>query len=115
MKAFHHEREGGATEIELTSGASVQTDMVILSIGVRPNSELAKQAGAKLNKRGGVIVDQYLQTSLPDIYAVGDVIEVELYVTKDKTMIPLAGPANKQARILADNLAGDKKKYNGTL
>lgn len=115
VKAFHHEREGGATEIELTSGSSVQTDMVILSIGVRPNSELAKQAGAKLNKRGGVIVDQYLQTSLPDIYAVGDVIEVEHYVTKDKTMIPLAGPANKQARILADNLAGDKKKYNGTL
>ena len=115
VKAFHHEREGGATEIELTSGASVRTDMVILSIGVRPNSELAKQAGAKLNKRGGVIVDQYLQTSLPDIYAVGDVIEVEHYVTKDKTMIPLAGPANKQARILADNLAGDRKKYNGTL
>ena len=84
VKAFHHEREGGATEIELTSGASVRTDMVILSIGVRPNSELAKQAGAKLNKRGGVIVDQYLQTSLPDIYAVGDVIEVEHYVRLKK-------------------------------
>lgn len=115
VKAFRHGHEGGATEIELTSGASLKADMVILSIGVRPNSELAKQAGAKLNQRGGVIVDPYLQTSLPDVYAVGDVIEVEQYVTKDRTMIPLAGPANKQARILADNLAGDRKKYQGTL
>ena len=113
VKEFH--RAGGITTLELTSGKMVETDMVILSIGVRPNSELAAQAGAALNKRGGVQVDAYLKTTLPDVYAVGDVIEVDHYVTKEKTMIPLAGPANKQSRILADNLAGDQKKYNGTL
>lgn len=115
VKAFCQKQGGKATEIELASGAAVEADIVILSIGVRPNSELAKQAGARLNKRGGVAVDDYLQTSLTDVYAVGDVAEVEHFVTKDRTMIPLAGPANKQARILADNLAGDKKKYHGTL
>ncbi|HOO28881.1 MAG TPA: FAD-dependent oxidoreductase, partial [Lachnospiraceae bacterium] len=113
VKEFHQQDNG--TRIELTSGREVEAELVILSIGVRPNSELAKQAGIALNKRGGVIVDDYLQTSIPDIYAVGDVIEVTHFVTKDKTMVPLAGPANKQARILADNLAGDRKKYEGTL
>ena len=113
VKEFHQAE--GKTRLELTSGAVVETDMVILSIGVRPNSELAAQAGATLNKRGGIQVDAYFRTSLPDVYAVGDVIEVDHFVTKEKTMIPLAGPANKQARILADHLAGDQKTYNGTL
>ena len=113
VKEFH--QADGVTRIQLKSGASVEADLVILSIGIRPNSELAKQAGLALNQRGGVLVDEYLKTSYPDIYAVGDVIEVTHYVTKDKTMVPLAGPANKQARILADNLSGDRKKYNGTL
>lgn len=113
VKEFHQAE--GKTRLELTSGAVVETDMVILSIGVRPNSELAAQAGAVLNKRGGIQVDAYFRTSLSDVYAVGDVIEVDHFVTKEKTMIPLAGPANKQARILADHLAGDQKTYNGTL
>lgn len=113
VKEFHH--NNGSTKIELTSGAIVEADMIILSIGVRPNNELAKQAGITLNKKGGVVVDEYLRTSIPDIFAVGDVIEVDHFVTKERTMVPLAGPANKQARILADNLVGDKKKYNGTL
>lgn len=113
VKEFH--KNGNSTKIELASGNFVEADLVILSIGVRPNSELAKQAGLALNKKGGVLVDKYLQTSIPGIYAVGDVIEVDHYVTKDKTMIPLAGPANKQARILADNLVGDEKVYEGTL
>lgn len=113
VKEFH--RKGSSTRIELASGAFVDADMVILSIGVRPNSELAKEAGLSLNKKGGVIVNEYLETSAPGIYAVGDVIEVDHYITKEKTMIPLAGPANKQARILADNIVGDKKKYKGTL
>ncbi len=108
------EENGETTRIKLTSGAELLVDMVILSIGVKPNSELAKDAGIKLNQRGGVMVNEYLQTSLKNIYAVGDVIEVDHAVTKEKTMIPLAGPANKQARILADNLAGDKKTYNGS-
>lgn len=113
VKAFHH--QGDTTKIELTSEAVVEADMILLSIGVRANSELAKEAGIALNQRGGVIVDEYLQTSIPGIYAVGDVIETVHYVTKEKVMIPLAGPANKQARILADTLAGDKKAYKGSM
>lgn len=105
----------GKTNINLTSGKVVTADMVILSIGVRPNSTLAKNAGITLNTKGGIAVNEYLQTSEKDIYAVGDVIEVENFVSKDKTMIPLAGPANKQARICADNIAGNHKKYKGTL
>ena len=113
VKEFH--KVGEKTKIELASERFIEADMVVLSIGVKPNGELAKEAGIACNERGGIIVDEYLQTSIPDIYAVGDVIEVEQYVTKQKAMIPLAGPANKQARILADNLCGDKKKYKGSL
>ncbi|WP_167957075.1 DsrE/DsrF/DrsH-like family protein [Anaerosporobacter faecicola] len=113
VKAFHE--ENGTTKIELLSGNSVEADLVILSIGVKPNSELAAKAGIALNKRKGIVVNEYLQTSEADIYAVGDVIGVEHYVTGETTMIPLAGPANKQARILADNLSGDQKTYNGTM
>ncbi|SFR67732.1 CoA-disulfide reductase [Anaeromicropila populeti] len=107
--------ENGTTQITLSSGKTLKADMVLLSIGVRPNSQLAKEAGIQLNEKGGIVVNEFLQTSAKDIYAVGDVIEVDNYVLKNKTMIPLAGPANKQARILADNLAGDKKKYKGTM
>jgi CoA-disulfide reductase len=107
--------ENGTTQIALTSGNTVSVDMVILSIGVRPNSELAKAAGILLNQKGGIVVDEYLKTSIPNIYAVGDVIEVENYVLKSKTMVPLAGPANKQGRIVADNIMGEQKKYNGSL
>lgn len=107
--------ENGNTNILLASGKTVQVDMVILSIGVKPNSALAKDAGIEVNQKGGIVVDEYLKTSIPDIYAVGDVIEVDHYVLKSKTMVPLAGPANKQGRIVADNIAGDEKKYKGTL
>ena len=113
VKEFRH--QNGATNIILTSGEVVTVDFVFMSIGIRPNSELAKQAGIKLNQRGGILVDEYLQTSIEDIYAVGDVIAVENYVTKEKAMVPLAGPANKQARILADILTGEKKPYKGAL
>lgn len=108
-------KSGESTSIILTSGKTIDTDMVILSIGVRPNSELAFNAGISLNKRGGIIVNEFLQTSETDIYAVGDVIEVNHLISNERTMIPLAGPANRQARILADNLCGDKKEYKGTL
>lgn len=112
VKAFYE--KDNKTKIELNSGKEVIVDMVILSIGVKPNSELASKAKIALNQRKGIIVDEYLKTSVDNIYAVGDVIEVENYITKEKTMVPLAGPANKQARILADNLCGDKKKYRGS-
>ena len=90
-------------------------DLVILSVGVKPQSELAKAAGIQCNQKGGIVVDEYLRTNIPDIYAVGDVIEVEHYINHQKTMIPLAGPANKEGRILADNLMGHTQKYQGSL
>lgn len=102
-------------ELLLASGKTIRTDMVILSIGVRPNSRLASEAGLALNARGGILVNEFLQTSVPNIYAAGDVIEVEQLVSGERTMIPLAGPANKQARICADNIAGDRKHYEGSL
>ena len=113
VKEFHN--EGDKVNISLGSGKNIEADMVILSIGVKPNSELASEAGLELNPRKGIVVDENLRTSVSDIYAVGDVIGVDNYITREKTMIPLAGPANKQARILADNLSGDHKIYNGSL
>ena len=100
--------------VKLKSGKNISADMVILSIGVRPNSELARNAGLKLNARGGIIVDASMRTSDEHIYAVGDVVEVEDFVSKEHTMVPLAGPANKQGRIAADVLAGRKATYTGT-
>ena len=111
----HFETQNGSTRIHLKSGRTVEAEMVLLSIGVKPNSSLAKAAGLSLNARGGVQVDEYLRTSEPDIYAVGDVIEVNHLVTGEKTMIPLAGPANKQARICADNITGSQKTYQGSM
>lgn len=102
------------TIVELQDGTKIESDIVILSIGIRPNSELAKSADLKINKRGGIIVDDYLKTSDSDIYALGDSIEVVDYISKDKTMIPLAGPANKQGRIVANNICGKDEKYVGT-
>ena len=113
VASFEH--KDGKTLITLNSGKELQADMVLLSIGVRPNSELAREAGLKLNARGGILTDEMLRTSEERIYAVGDVIEVENYVLKEPAMIPLAGPANKQGRICADNIAGGQKKYKGTL
>lgn len=106
--------KGGEVDVTLKSGKVVSAQLVILAIGVRPNGKLAGDAGLALNTRGGIIVDEYLKTSDPNIYAVGDVIEVEDFISKDRTMIPLAGPANKQGRIAADNIAGANEKYEGT-
>ncbi|WP_455716447.1 CoA-disulfide reductase [Anaerosporobacter sp.] len=100
--AFHENDNRGTVTVELESGKKLETDFVILAIGIRPNSELAKKAGITLNQRGGIVVDEHLQTSIEDIYAVGDVIEVTNPILDKKTMIPLAGPANKQGRIVAD-------------
>lgn len=111
------ESANGNIVIHLQSGDIVETDMVILSIGVRPNNELAKAAELTLNERGGVVVNEYLQTSDPNIYAVGDVVEIDEFIGKGRAMIPLAGPANKQARICANNIAsvdGKLEKYEGT-
>jgi NADPH-dependent 2,4-dienoyl-CoA reductase/sulfur reductase-like enzyme/peroxiredoxin family protein/rhodanese-related sulfurtransferase/TusA-related sulfurtransferase len=104
----------GTLIVTLTSGTQLAADMVILAIGVRPNTQLAEQAGLVLGVTHGVVVDDHLRTSDPDIYAVGDVIEVEHFVTKGKALIPLAGPANRQARIAANNIAGHDDVYKGT-
>ncbi len=98
----------------VTSKRSIDTDLVILAIGVRPNSQLAKDAGLTLNARGGIVVDDTLKTSDESIYAVGDAVETENFVTHERTMIPLAGPANKMGRMAADNILGMNRKYRGT-
>ncbi|MDO4538295.1 MAG: DsrE/DsrF/DrsH-like family protein, partial [Coriobacteriales bacterium] len=108
------EDKGDTVDVALNSGDVLTAELVILSIGVRPNSQIAKEAGLELNARGGIVVDEHLLTADPDIYAAGDVIEVEDFVTKDRTMVPLAGPANKQGRIVADNIAGIASTYQGT-
>ena len=101
--------------VKLKTGESIDTDIVIMAAGVRPNSELAKDAGLKLNKRGGIVVNKQLQTSNSDIYAIGDVIEVNDLILNTPVMIPLAGPANKQGRIAANNVFGKKIEYKGSL
>ena len=106
--------QGEQVVVTLKSGTEVTADLVILSIGVRPNSALARDAGLKLNERGGIVVDEHMRTNDPSVYAVGDVIEVEDFVFKGRTMVPLAGPANKQGRIVADVLAGRDSTYKGT-
>lgn len=98
----------------LNDGTELKADLVILSIGVKPNSELAVSAKLETGKRGHIVVNANLQTSDPDIYAAGDAIEVLDPGTGSKTAIPLAGPANKQGRIAADNLAGGSSVYKGT-
>lgn len=102
-------------KVILSDNTIIETDITILSIGVRPENELAKSAGLALGERGGIIVNEYMQTSNEDIYAVGDAIEVVDYINSMKTMIPLAGPANRQGRIAANNIMGKEEKYRGTL
>ncbi len=92
----------------------VPADMMILSVGVRPETTLAQTCGIKTNRRGSILVDRQMKTSIPDIYAVGDAVEVEEYITKAPAFLPLAGPANKQGRIAADNIAGIQSAYTGT-
>lgn len=107
---------GNGVAVVLASGKELETDMVILSIGVRPDTLLAKEAGLALGKLGGIEVNEYMQTSDPDIYALGDAVEVTHLVTGSKALIPLAGPANKQGRIVADNIVyGNKKVYEGSI
>ena len=109
-------REDGGLVAHLKSGKSIKTDMVLLSIGVRPSTALAKAAGIKLGETGGIWVDSYLQTSVQDIYAVGDAIEYPHPLTGKPWLNYLANPANRQGRIVADNMAlGHKVKYEGAI
>ncbi len=101
-------------EVTLTSGAKRIAQVVIFGIGVRPENKLAVEAKLDVGPRGGIRVNQYLQTSDPDIYAVGDAIETTDFVLGEPTQIPLAGPANRQGRIAAENALGRRTKYRGT-
>ncbi|HOB78140.1 MAG: CoA-disulfide reductase [Bacteroidales bacterium] len=107
-------KEQGA-KIVLNSNRELSTDLTILAIGVKPEINLAESAGLEIGVTGGIKVNEYLQTSDENIYAIGDAIEVRDYITGHPTLIPLAGPANKQGRIVANNICGKKEKYLGTL
>lgn len=98
----------------ILQNGEIHADMVIMSVGVRPETALAKECGIKTNHRGSIVVDQNMKTNIPHIYAVGDAVEVEDFITKSPAFIPLAGPANKQGRIAADNIAGLSSEYAGT-
>jgi len=104
----------GAVTANLKSGAAMTADLLILAIGVRPESKLAKDAGLELGERGGILVDESMRTTDPDIYAAGDAVHVKDFVTQAQTLIPLAGPANRQGRIAADNMLGRDSKFRGT-
>lgn len=102
--------------VHLKDGTTLPTDMVILSIGVRPDIRMAREAGLELGSRGGIRVNEYMQTSDSDIFALGDAVEVKHLVTGKETLIPLAGPANKQGRIVADNIVmGNRHVYSGSI
>lgn len=104
---------GGALTVTLDKG-TLSADMLILSVGVRPDTALAASAGIRVNKRGAIMVDSFMRTNVEDIYAVGDAVEVADFVTGSPAFIPLAGPANKQGRIAADNICGLERRYTGT-
>ena len=111
--ASYEETDGGI-KIFLKDGSSLETDMILLAIGVTPDTHLAKDAGLTLGAKDSIVVNEHMQTSAPDIYAVGDAIEVTHFVSGVKTVIPLAGPANKQGRIAADNICGRPSTYKGS-
>jgi NADPH-dependent 2,4-dienoyl-CoA reductase/sulfur reductase-like enzyme/rhodanese-related sulfurtransferase len=104
----------GSLEVLTKSGKAHPADIVILAIGVRPETELAKMAGIEIGQLGGIRVDEQMHTSNPDIFAVGDAVEVKDFVTGEWSLIPLAGPANRQGRIAADVIAGRDSRFRGT-
>lgn len=105
----------GEREIELNSGNKIPYDIAVLAIGVKPETTLAVNCGLEIGESGGVKVNEYMQTSDPDIYAGGDSVEVKDFVTDTDVLIPLAGPANRQGRIIADNIAGYESTYKKTV
>lgn len=108
------EKTADGLTVQLKSGKRLPAQLVVVGIGVQPENKLAVEAGLETGPRGGIRVSETLQTSDPDIYAVGDAIEVKDFVTGDATQVPLAGPANRQGRIAADNIFGRGSRYRGT-
>ncbi|OUO27315.1 CoA-disulfide reductase [Eubacterium sp. An3] len=108
------EQKDGKTMVILKDGEPLKTDMVVLAIGVAPDTRLAKDAGISLGIKNSIVVNERMETSVPDIYAVGDAVEVHHRITGQKALISLAGPANKQGRIAADNICGGNSSYKGS-
>ncbi|EGR0313634.1 CoA-disulfide reductase [Vibrio parahaemolyticus] len=109
-----HQHLEGELELTLNNGEKLTTDILIMAIGVRPETRLAQEAGLQIGALGGIYTNEYMQTSDPSIYAVGDAIEEKDFVTGEQTLVPLAGPANRQGRMAADNMLGRKETYQGT-
>ena len=108
------EEKHGGVDVLLKNSPSIHADMVVLAIGVIPDTALAKKAGLKLGIKGSIVVNDRMETSVPDIYAAGDAVQVKHYVTGNDMLISLAGPANKQGRIIADNICGGDSRYLGS-
>jgi len=116
IKSFEPPADAGThgSDVTLGDGRRIAADVVILGLGVRPDSALAKEAGIKLTARGAIVVDDQMRTSAPHVWAVGDAIEVRNPMTGGEWMVALAGPANRQGRMCADNMLGKARRYAGT-
>ncbi|MCI9176549.1 MAG: FAD-dependent oxidoreductase [Lachnospiraceae bacterium] len=108
------EEKGGGVDVLLKDEAPLHADMVILAIGVAPDTHLAREAGLELGIKGSIVVNDRMETSVPNIYAAGDAVQVKHFVTGEDTLLSLAGPANKQGRIIADNICGGDSRYQGS-
>ena len=108
------EEKDGGVKVLLKDDVPLHADMVVLAIGVTPDTALAKEAGLELGIKGAIVVNDRMETSVPDIYAAGDAVQVKNFVTGDDALISLAGPANKQGRIIADNICGLDSRYKGS-
>ncbi|AUV88566.1 FAD-dependent oxidoreductase [Vibrio campbellii] len=109
-----HQHLQGKLTLSLNNGDQLDTDILIMAIGVRPETKLAQEAGLQIGSLGGIYTNEYMQTSDPSIYAVGDAVEEKDFVTGEQTLVPLAGPANRQGRMAADNMLGRQETYQGT-
>jgi NADPH-dependent 2,4-dienoyl-CoA reductase/sulfur reductase-like enzyme/rhodanese-related sulfurtransferase len=109
-----HQHIEGELNLTLNNGESLTTDILIMAIGVRPETKLAEEAGLQIGELGGIYTNEMMQTSDPSIYAVGDAVEEKDFVTGAQTLVPLAGPANRQGRMAADNMLGRNETYQGT-
>ncbi|GHY85725.1 FAD-dependent oxidoreductase [Vibrio cholerae] len=113
-ESLEHKHVEGELDLVLSNGDTLTTDILIMAIGVRPETKLAAEAGLQLGELGGIWVNEQMQTSDPAIYAVGDAVEEKDFVTGKQTLVPLAGPANRQGRMAADNMLGRNESYQGT-
>lgn len=109
-----HQHIEGKLNLTLNNGETLTTDILIMAIGVRPETKLAQEAGLQIGSLGGIYTNELMQTSDPSIYAVGDAVEDKDFVTQRQTLVPLAGPANRQGRIAANNMLGKQETYQGT-